>query len=148
MVRFRSVALGDRKISASLFPLFGIHLFRHVSSDWGGHSPRQCFWREEPWNAVGRHDSHGILSCPRAVLLMAEPWSVFLVSRAFLAVSRHFAGVHHPKKHDGACAGALESCTDPAHLRILHRLPIGIPCVPSISRGFPPLCRCTPSKKT
>src|ERR1035441_8064353 len=59
MVRFRSVALGDRKISASLFPLFGIHLFRHVSSDWGGHSPRQCFWREEPWNAVGRHESHG-----------------------------------------------------------------------------------------
>src|SRR5208283_3128263 len=116
MVRFRSVALGDRKISASLSPLFGIHLFRHVSSDWGGPSPRQCFWREEPWPAVRRHDSHGILSCPRPVLLMAEPGSVFLGSRAFPAGSRHFAGVRYPTKHDGECAGALESCSDRAPL--------------------------------
>src|SRR5208282_748050 len=124
MVRFRSVALGDSKLSTSLFPLFGVHLFRHVSSDWGGYSARQCFWREEPRLAVRGHDSHGILSCPRAVLLMAEPGSVFLVFRAFLAVSRHFAGVRYPEKHDDECAGALESCSDPAYLRILHRLPL------------------------
>src|SRR5580658_4093662 len=124
MVGFRSVELGDSKPSASLFSLFGIHLFRHVSSDWGGHSPRQCFRGQEPRPAVRGHDSDGILSCPWIVLRVAGPGSVFLGSRAFLAGSRHFAGVRYPKQYDGQGAGAVESCSDPAYLRILHCLPL------------------------
>src|SRR5258708_23640908 len=50
---------------------------------------------------------------------MAEPWSVLSVSRAFLAVSRHFGDLLHPKYPDQGCASALESCSDPAYF---HRL--------------------------